>query len=136
MKKIRNLDYYLALPYTTLLRRDEAGDVIARVDELPGCTAHGKNEQEALANLASMKRLWLEDSIEAGDAIPEPAVEEELPSGKWVQRVPRSLHRKLARMAKDDGVSLNQLVTSMLSENLGIRTAHQTVEQMLLKHLD
>jgi antitoxin HicB len=134
MKKIKDLAYYLALPYTTLLRRDEAGDVIARIDELPGCIAHGKDEQEALSNLAGMKRLWLEDSIEAGDVIPEPAVEENLPSGKWVQRVPRSLHRKLARLAKDEGVSLNQFVTSLLSEQLGTRTTRQTVEQILLKY--
>ena len=95
MKKsegVKDLDFYLSLPYTTVLRRDEAGDIVARINELPGCIADGKNEAEALTRLAEMKHLWLQDSIEAGDVVPEPEVEQPLPSGKWVQRVSRSLH--------------------------------------------
>lgn len=48
---------------------------------------------------------------------PEPA--RELPSGKWVQRVPRSLHLELTRLAKIEGVSLNQLVVAILAEAVG-----------------
>ena len=102
-------------------RQDEDADVIARIDELPGCIAHGKDEADALTNLASMKRLWLADCLEAGETVPEPETPGPLPSGKWVQRVPRSLHRKLAQAAKREGVSLNQLVTSMLSRQLSAR---------------
>ncbi|HXT04816.1 MAG TPA: toxin-antitoxin system HicB family antitoxin, partial [Casimicrobiaceae bacterium] len=36
-------------------------------------------------------------------------------SGKFVVRVPRSVHARLARKAKQEGVSLNQLVSSVLS---------------------
>lgn len=125
----KDLAYYLALPYTTILRRDEDGDVIARIAELPGCITHGKDEAEALSNIAKMKTLWLQDSIEAGELAPEPEVEEPLPSGRWVQRVPRKLHAKLARMAKDECISLNQLVTSMLSEKLGKREVQKEIEQ-------
>jgi antitoxin HicB len=133
MKKtdtIKDLAFYLSLPYTTVLRRDEEGDVIARVDELPGCMAHGKNEMEALNNLADIKQLWIQDSIEAAHTVPEPEVEP-LPSGKWVQRAPRNLHRKLVRMAKNENVSLNQLVTSILSERLGARAIEMAVERMI-----
>jgi antitoxin HicB len=111
----------MSLPYRTILYRDEDGDVIARIEELPGCIAHGRDEADALTNLASMKRLWLEDCLEAGEAVPEPETAGPLPSGKWVQRVPRSLHRRLAQAAKREGVSLNQLVTSILSRQLGAR---------------
>ena len=41
------------------------------------------------------------------------------PSGKFVQRVGKSLHRRLRTMAKKDGVSLNRLVESILSEKVG-----------------
>ena len=57
----------LSLPYTTVLRVDEDGDVAGRIDELPGCVAHGKDSAEAIKELESMKRLWLEDCLDSGD---------------------------------------------------------------------
>src|SRR5258706_11480321 len=111
---MKGLKRYLDLPYTTIVRRDEDGDYVARVDELPGCAAHGKSPEEAMANLAEVQELWIRDCIDSGQSVPEP-VEEPLPSGKWVQRVPRDLHRRLVAMAKRDRVSLNQLVLSMLA---------------------
>ncbi len=112
----KDLVYYLSLPYTTILRRDDDGDVVARIAELEGCISHGRDEAEALSNLSDMKSLWIEDAISSREAIPEPQLKaEDLPSGKWVQRVPRSLHKKLAQMAKREGVSLNQLVATILS---------------------
>ncbi len=119
---MKGLKEYLQLPYTVILRKDEDGDYVARVDELRGCSAHGKTPQEALGNLEEAQELWITDCLESGQPVPEPAIEEPLPSGKWVQRVPRSLHRKLSTLARREGVSLNQLVTSMLSEALGSRT--------------
>jgi antitoxin HicB len=124
---MRDIEYYMRLPYTVILRRDEEGDFVARVDELPGCSAHGKDPKEAVTNLEEARRVWITDCLESGDPIPEPATEEPLPSGKWVQRVPRSLHRKLVRMAKAEGVSLNQLVTAFLSEAAGVRGAQSEI---------
>ena len=120
MKDIR---YYLSLPYTAIVRRDEDGDYVARVAELPGCSTHGKSPRAALENLEEAKRAWIEDSIEHRDPVPEPAAEQTLPSGKWVQRIPRTLHHKLVQLAQREGVSLNQLVTSILSEAVGARRA-------------
>lgn len=128
----KDIAYYLGLPYTKTLRADEDGDVVAKIVELPGCSAHGADEQEALRNLAEAQRLWIEDCVAAGDAIPEPAREDPLPSGKWVQRVPRSLHRRLSQMAKEEGVSLNQLVTSMLSQQLSGRAMQRALEPMVV----
>ena len=113
---IKDLNYYMGLPYTIVLRPDEAGDIVARIEELPGCAADGANPSEAIENVRESQKLWVQDCLEAKDPVPEPALEEELPSGKWLQRVPRSLHQKLTRLAKRENVSLNQLVTSVLSE--------------------
>jgi antitoxin HicB len=117
----KDLVHYMSLPYRTILDRDEDGDVIARIEELPVCMAHSRDEADALTNLASMKQLWLEDCLEAVETAPEPESPEPLPSGKRVQRVPRNLHRRLAQAAKREGVSLNQLITSMLSRQLSAR---------------
>lgn len=118
---MKDLRYYLGLPYTVVLRRDEQGDCVARIEELSGCSTHGKSPKEALENLEEVQRAWIEDCLEQGDPIPEPETEAALPSGKWVQRVPRTLHRELVRLAKQEQVSLNQLVTSILSEAVGAR---------------
>jgi len=59
-------------------------------------------------------RGWLQVSLEDGDPIPEPRPEEEY-SGKFVVRVPRSLHRQLVEEAERDGVSLNQYVNVALA---------------------
>ena len=117
---MKAVEQYLELPYTTIIRRDEDGDYVARVDELPGCAAHGKTPEEAIANLSEVRELWIRDCIESGQPVPEPA-EEPLPSGKWVQRVPRGLHRKLVALARRDGVSLNQFVLAVLAEAAGVR---------------
>src|SRR5271165_729909 len=115
-------DYYRTLPYGIVLRRDEQGDWVARVSELPGCTAHGSTQAEALKNVEEVMAAWIEDALVSGAVVPEPRNDERLPSGKWLQRVPRSLHKKLVEMAEREDVSLNQLVTSLLSEAVGGRS--------------
>ncbi len=131
IEKTKDLAYYEALPYSIVVRKDEDGDFVARIQELPGCIAHGETEASAIEHLRSMQRLWLEDALSSGDAIPEPEDDAALPSGKWVQRVPRKLHRDLVRLALREKVSLNQLVTSMLSEALAVRSCTHAFEAFL-----
>src|SRR5690606_34895664 len=102
----------------------------ASIHELKGCVAHGKDEASAIKHVRSMQKLWLEDALESSGQVPEPEVESEW-SGKWVQRVPKKLHRDLAVMAKDEGVSLNQLVTSMLSEGMATRSCIKSFQVFL-----
>jgi predicted RNase H-like HicB family nuclease len=45
---------------------------IAEVPELSGCMAHGKTQQEALANANEAIQLWIDSAEEFGDPIPEP----------------------------------------------------------------
>jgi predicted HicB family RNase H-like nuclease len=54
------------------------------------------------------------------DSLPEPDVRpsREEYSGKFVVRVPKSLHAALAAEAETEGVSLNQLVVAKLSVQL------------------
>lgn|SRR5271165_3384807 len=118
-----NIASYMSLPFTIVLKKDDEGDYVSRVEELPGCVAHGNSEVEAVQQLKRMQELWIRDCLEAGDRVPEPKEEQELPSGKWVQRVPRGVHKRLAENAKSEGVSLNQLVTAILAEALGASSA-------------
>ena len=45
---------------------------VAEVPELPGCMAHGKTQDEALANVKDAVQLWIDTAKEFGDPIPEP----------------------------------------------------------------
>lgn len=116
-----DVKYYMELPYTIVIRRDDEGDYIARVEELQGCIAHGATPDDALKSLAEAQEGWLGEAISAGQSIPEPLRENALPSGKWVQRVPRNLHRKLISVAQKEGVSLNHFVSTALAEAVGNR---------------
>jgi len=51
---------------------DEDEAFIAEVPELPGCAADGATYQEAVANVETVIREWLETAQELGRSIPEP----------------------------------------------------------------
>lgn len=45
---------------------------IAEVPELPGCTAHGATEEDALQNVKDAIKFWIDTAKEFGDPIPKP----------------------------------------------------------------
>lgn len=45
---------------------------VAEVPELPGCMADGASTQEALANVETVAREWIDVARELGREIPEP----------------------------------------------------------------
>jgi antitoxin HicB len=120
----KSIEYYMALPYTIELVKDlEEPDWFVRVKELPGCMSQGATPDEAIAMIREAMELWLEGALEQDDPIPEPALAFPDYSGKFVVRIPRSLHRKLAEQADRDEVSLNTFVTAALAEAVGYRAA-------------
>ncbi len=50
-------------------------------------------------------------------------------SGKFVVRVPKSLHRKLSELAEQDGVSLNQWINTALAEAVGSSFAQKGAQK-------
>jgi antitoxin HicB len=118
----KTIEYYLNLPYTIELRGEPEEGWFVRVRELPGCMSEGDTAEEALMMIREAMHLWLEVAVEEGDAIPEPRAEEEY-SGKFVVRVPRSLHRELVATAEREGVSLNQYINVALAGAVGRRAA-------------
>lgn len=96
------------------LPASEGGGYMASAVELPGCMATGETEAEALEELRDAIRSWVLTAREFGDEVPPPTSTYRY-SGKFVVRVPSSLHRALALRAGVEGVSLNQLVSTLLS---------------------
>lgn len=106
-------------PFTVRpLAADEGGGYLIEFPDLPGCISDGETVDEAIANGMEAKQAWLAVAREEDRAIPEPGGQM---SGKWVQRVPKSLHSRLVERAEREGVSLNMLVVSLIAEGLGKR---------------
>jgi len=114
----RTVEEYLRLPYTIELQRAAPDGWFARVKELPGCMSQGDTAEEALAMIQEAMLAWLEVALQEKVPIPEPRSAEEY-SGKFVVRVPRSLHRDLVEAAEHEGVSLNQYINVVLAQAVG-----------------
>ena len=57
---------------------EEDEGYIALVPELPGCSAFGKSEEEALEEVKTAIELWLETAKREGREIPKPCGKERL----------------------------------------------------------
>ena len=110
---MKNLKYYLNLDYTIRLKENSDGSFFAEIEELPGCMTEGDNKEEALDMLEDARKAWLMVALKRKITIPEPSSNEF--SGKFNVRVPKFLHRMLAYKAKNEGVSLNTLISTTLS---------------------
>lgn len=111
---MNTVEEYLKLDYRASVYKDEDGDFVVEVNDLPGCVTHGATVTEAFENLEEAKRVWMESRLAGGLEIPRPKNREEY-SGRVLLRMPRSLHRALSNQAQQEGVSLNQHIVSLLS---------------------
>jgi predicted RNase H-like HicB family nuclease len=93
---------------------------VARVPALAGCAAHGDSEEDAAREARVAASAILDVMHEHGDPIPSPDATPDY-SGNIRLRLPRYLHERLARSAEAEGVSLNQLMTTMLAERSAAR---------------
>ena len=117
---------YLKLPYAITMVYDTSGGPsawVAWIEELPGCISQGDTVEEAIAMIREAMELWIGGRIEDGREIPLPKEHFPEHSGKFQVRLPVGLHGKLAAVAEEQGVSLNQLVTAILAEGVGWRPA-------------
>jgi antitoxin HicB len=101
------------------LSEADGGGFAIEYPDLPGCISDGETPEEALKQGSDAVKAYLMDCVKRGDAVPNPTAA----SGQWRQRVPRSLHSRLVARARQEGVSLNTLVTAMIAEGLGRRRA-------------
>lgn len=115
MKTVKD---YINLPYNYIVQpiNDESGSYYyARILEFDGCQSTGNTFQEALDNLKEAMEGWIETKLEAGFDIPLPITQNNF-SGKFLIRIPKSLHYKLSIEAEQEGVSLNQYALYKLSK--------------------
>ena len=119
MKKIdvKKVKKYLELPYSFIVNmvNDESGKYyVARVLELDGLIGIGDTYEGAIIDLKKAMESYVETKIANNVPIPKPIESNEY-SGKFVLRLPKSLHKLLSERAKNEGVSLNQYALYKLS---------------------
>jgi len=119
----------------TPLSEEDGGGYMITFPDLPGCMSDGETQKEAIKNGRDAFSVWISSRVDAGRNVPPPEWQPEATpedaSGKFIQRVPKTIHARLVRRAKAEGVSLNSLVLSFIAEGLGQkevrrpRTAHK-----------
>ena len=120
IKEIKPVEYYLGLNYPITIYRAEEGGFVAEIEDLPGCLTQGETLEEVNQRIEDARKGWIQAADEDDIEIPLSRTDEEY-SGKFMVRIPRYLHRRLAEKAIREGVSLNQYMQSILSAGVSTR---------------
>ncbi len=103
---------------------DEGGGYLVSFPDLPGCIADGESIEDAIAEARDAFKAWMMAELEDKATVPVPKTY----SGQFVQRIPKSLHLQLAKCAENEGVSLNQLTTTLLAQGVVRLTRPKTAQ--------
>ena len=94
---------------------DEDNGFIAAIPGIHGLSVFGKTREKALSELNVASEAYFKSLKKAGRQLPDE--EKIIPySGQIRLRMPKSLHADLSDWAKDEGVSLNTYIVTLLSE--------------------
>ena len=115
---MRNLTQY---PFEIRpLTPEEGGGYLISFADFSECISDGETPEEAMRNGMDALAETIAALEELGLPVPEPTSSGS-DSGRFTQRIPEALHVRLALRAKQEGVSMNTLVTSFLAKSLGER---------------
>jgi predicted RNase H-like HicB family nuclease len=91
------------------------GGFYARIPDFPTIFTGGITRKEALRNAEEAIELMIEDMEAHGEPLPKPKSSF---SGHLNIRIPRELHSLLTHRAQEEGVSLNSMISYLLSRDL------------------
>lgn len=92
----------------------------ASYPSIPDCVGGGYTADEAVKAAEENLAFYLECLEEEGEEIPS-AYFPMQSSGKIALRIAKSTHERLARVAKDEGISTNMLISNAIEHFLGIK---------------
>lgn len=93
---------------------EEDQEYVASCAEFPSLSWLDTSPEKALSGVRKVVVEVVGDMKKAGETVPEPLSAKAF-SGRFMVRVPPQLHRQLATLAAESGVSLNRLVSHKLS---------------------
>jgi predicted HicB family RNase H-like nuclease len=92
----------------------EDGEHVGLCAEFPSLSWLARTPEKALAGIRRVVKDTVGEMVAAREPAPEPLAEKAF-SGKFMVRVPPSVHRRLATQAAEQGVSLNRLASAKLA---------------------
>lgn len=99
------------------LTPEEGGGYLVNFPDFNECIADGETIEEAITEGQQALASVIGTLESKGLPVPEPGSYGAY-SGKFVQRIPRSLHARLQSRARLEGVSINMLATTYIAEGL------------------
>ena len=102
----------------------DGGGFLFTMPDIPGVMGDGATELAAIKDGREAFLATVSSLMDMGRDVPAPTLTAQdftplSASGKFVARVPRSMHIQLAARAKTEGVSLNTLVITLIAEGMG-----------------
>ncbi len=94
---------------------EEDEEYIGLCVEFPSLSWLSPTPEDALQGIRQIVKTVIEDMYTNNEKIPVPISIKNY-SGKFMVRVPPDIHRRLALLAAESGVSLNRLASSKLSQ--------------------
>jgi len=92
------------------------------------CVGVGDTIPEAIDNMRPALENLIEEYVDKDEDIPRPREEDDF-SGTIIVRTTPTLHSRLVREAKNQNVSLNYLIGSLLERGLALSSAESVIEK-------
>ncbi len=108
---------------------EEDESYIGLCAEFSSISGFGESPEEALTEVRSVVESAVEWLSEDNETIPEPISAREY-KGKISLRIPPETHRRIAILAAEAGVSVNQFITSTLERDSGESQVSNKLEQI------
>lgn len=107
------------------LDESDGGGFLIEFPDLPGCMADGETIEQTISEGKKALNAWIETAKHLKRDIPEPnSYLAENFSGKYLQRLPKSLHAELSKKADYEGISINSLALSYIAKGLGFEDSN------------
>ena len=100
------------------LSSEEGGGYLISFPDFAECISDGEGVDEAIENGRDALKATIAALKSKKLAVPAPN-SGGVASGKFVARVPKTVHAQLATRARAEGVSLNALVLTFIAQGLG-----------------
>lgn len=100
------------------LSAEEGGGFLVSFPDFAECISDGETVEEAMTNGRDALKATIAALIAKKMTVPSPN-SGGVASGKFVARVPKTVHAQLATRARAEGVSLNALVLTFIAQGLG-----------------
>lgn len=100
------------------LNAEEGGGFLISYPDFSECISDGESVEEALKNGKDALKATIAALKAKGLPVPAPNGGGTA-SGKFVARVPKTVHAQLTSRARVEGVSLNTLVLTFIAQGLG-----------------